>query len=208
MSSNWKRSFIRKNSSTLFSNTSSSIWKSTWDRRETSHFQENKLRASSTKSSKRSFTSISIASSTETWSLKIYSSIVQARTLSLLISVSQERSAYRSKLTHTRLSRSGTGAPKSSLVRKPMLLVLTSGLPAASSPRCSREDLFSWAIVKSTKYSKSSRSWELPTRATGQMPWSCQISKRRSQSLREWLWSSILQHWANLRLTFCLASSL
>ena len=151
----------------------------------------NRLKASSTRSSKHWSTCISTEFSTVISSHKTCWSIRAVRTSSWLTLVWRVLSAYPLRLIHMRWSLFGIGALKFSLARKHILSELIFGQQGASSRKWCSAGPFSWEIPKLTKSSKYSRSLVLQTRTTGRMPSNSATSNQPSPSSVACLWLNI-----------------
>lgn len=152
----WRRCSIRRNIFISCSSILSLIWRSIWSLRP-HKCQHNRYRACSTRSCRHWSTCTQGASSIEIWNPRTYSLIQQVPSWSLQISVLPALSGYQLRHIHMRLSLYGTDALRFSWDRSSTLLESTCGQLDAFSQRWLRDARFLWAIVKSIKYSKSSK---------------------------------------------------
>jgi len=176
------------------------IWKSIW-KNWVPRCQHNKRKVSSTSFCNRWYFCIQIGFSIGISNLRICLSVKMERPSSSQILVLQEHLGCQSRLILMRLSPFGIDAQKFSCAKNTILWEWTFGLQVAFLQKWLKRDHSSWAIVKSIRFSRSSKFWEPQQRTTGLTLSSFLISNLHSLNSEVSQCSRILQLWTSLRWT-------
>ena len=159
------------------------IWRSIWGRL-VAHSLLKKWRVSLIRSYRPQHIVMLTESCTEIWNHRTYW-FISTETSSWQTSVSHVHSASQWRHTHTRLWHCGTVPQKSSWDKSSIQLQLTSGRLAASLLKWLKERRFLLETLKSTRFSRSSKSRAPPMKPTGPQHWSCLTSRLPSLNGRE-----------------------